>query len=453
MRILGLTGSIGMGKSTAVAMFRRLGVPVHDADAAVHGLMAPRGACFDAVAAAFPDAVADGAVDRGRLGAAVFADAAAKRRLEAILHPAVRAETKRFLQSLARRQAALAVLDIPLLYETGAEHRCDAVAVVTAPEWLQRRRVLARPGMTLEKFDGIRAAQVPDGEKTAPRRRSDPVRTGPRLDLSNHPRNCRNRRIAAAWRLAQGLRRRRSMKGPNGMREIVLDTETTGLDPASGHKIVEIGCIELINHIATDKTYHVYLNPERSMPSEAFAVHGLSDDFLADKPLFADVAGDFLAFIGEDPLVIHNAAFDMGFLNAELAAVGRDPIANHRAIDTVAMARSKYPGQKASLDALCKRFNIDNSHRDLHGALKDSELLALVYLELLGGRQQGLGLAAEAATESNPTAAGDAGPAPGQTDTRRPPRAHAPSADEAARHAAFMEKLSNPLWTRSDAAE
>lgn len=235
------------------------------------------------------------------------------------------------------------------------------------------------------------------------------------------------------------------------MREIVLDTETTGLDPASGHRMVEIGCIELINHIATDSTYHVYLNPERDMPSEAFAVHGLSDEFLADKPVFADVADDFLQFIGDDPLVIHNAAFDLGFLNAELVAAGRTPIESHRAIDTVTMARSKYPGQRANLDALCKRFGIDNSHRDLHGALKDSELLARVYLELLGGRQQGLGLAAEI------TGAGsDGGETPATataTDASvRAARAHAPSADEAARHAAFMDKLTDPVWTRTDAS-
>lgn len=236
------------------------------------------------------------------------------------------------------------------------------------------------------------------------------------------------------------------------MREIVLDTETTGLDPASGHRIVEIGCIELINHIATENTYHVYLNPERSMPSEAFAVHGLSDDFLADKPVFGDVADAFLTFIADDPLVIHNASFDIGFLNAELVSAGRDPIPGHRAIDTVAMARSKYPGQRASLDALCKRFGIDNAHRELHGALKDSELLALVYLELLGGRQQGLVLAADASSSDDGITVKPAAAAPGP-GVMRPPRPHAASAEETARHAAFMEKLSDPIWTRDSATD
>jgi DNA polymerase-3 subunit epsilon len=235
------------------------------------------------------------------------------------------------------------------------------------------------------------------------------------------------------------------------MREIVLDTETTGLDPASGHRIVEIGCIELINHVATENTYHVYVNPQRDMPAEAFAVHGLSEEFLAGHPTFDGVADAFLDFIADDPLVIHNAAFDLGFLNAELALIGRDPIAEHRAVDTVSLARSKFPGQRASLDALCKRFGIDNSHRDLHGALKDSELLALVYLELLGGRQQGLGLAADTGSEPS-TAAASAGLTAGPSaPAPRPPRPHAESEEERARHAAFLEKLTDPVWTRGAA--
>ena len=177
-------------------------------------------------------------------------------------------------------------------------------------------------------------------------------------------------------------------------REIVLDTETTGLDPTSGDRIVEIGCIELVNHIPTGRHHHVYVNPERSMPEEAFRVHGLSDSFLADKPKFAEVADAFLDFIGTGTLVIHNAGFDIGFLNAELARIGRPSLSN-AVVDTVMLARQVHPGARVSLDALCKHYGIDNSRRTLHGALLDSEILADVYLELLGGRQVALALVAE----------------------------------------------------------
>ena len=176
------------------------------------------------------------------------------------------------------------------------------------------------------------------------------------------------------------------------MREVVLDTETTGLDPATGDRIVEIGAVELFNHMPTGKTYHQYINPERMMPKEAFDVHGLSDDFLRDKPVFKSVAAGFLAFIGEARLVIHNAAFDMKFLNAELGAAGFATLPMARSLDTVAISRQKFPGSPASLDALCRRFGIDNSARVKHGALLDSEILAEVYLELIGGRQPDLSL-------------------------------------------------------------
>ncbi|WP_332701875.1 DNA polymerase III subunit epsilon [Devosia sp.] len=177
-------------------------------------------------------------------------------------------------------------------------------------------------------------------------------------------------------------------------REIVLDTETTGLSPAMGDKLVEIGCVELINHIPSGRHYHVYLNPQRSVPEEAFRVHGLSEEFLADKPLFKAAAGDFLDFIGDATLIIHNAPFDMGFLNAELERSGQRPLAN-MVIDTVMLAREKHPGARVSLDALCKHYGIDNSRRTLHGALLDSEILAEVYLELIGGKQVSLALIAE----------------------------------------------------------
>ena len=223
------------------------------------------------------------------------------------------------------------------------------------------------------------------------------------------------------------------------MREIVLDTETTGLSPAEGHRIVEIGCIELSNHVPTGRTFHCHLNPEMKIPTAAFEVHGLSDDFLAGKPKFAEVVDSFLDFIGEAPLVIHNAAFDMAFVNAELARIGRPPIPEDRAVDTVLIARQKYPGAPANLDALCRRFGIDNAMRTLHAGLLDAGLLAEVYLELLGGRQPGLGLAATAA-----------GPAAIEAVERvvRPPRPHAPTPEELAAHVAFIVTLTDPVWRR-----
>ena len=176
------------------------------------------------------------------------------------------------------------------------------------------------------------------------------------------------------------------------MREIVLDTETTGLDPGTGDKIVEIGAVELWNHLPTGKTFHKYLNPERNMPEEAQAVHGLTEDFLKDKPLFSQIVDDFLRFIKDSKLIIHNASFDMKFINAELELAKKSKLSGDIAIDTLSIARKKFPGSPASLDALCRRFNIDNSARTLHGALLDSEILAEVYLELIGGRQPDFGL-------------------------------------------------------------
>jgi DNA polymerase-3 subunit epsilon len=223
------------------------------------------------------------------------------------------------------------------------------------------------------------------------------------------------------------------------MREIVLDTETTGLDPLGGHRVVEVGCIELVNTVATGKTFHAYFNPEMIMPTGAQDVHGLSDEFLSDKPLFAERIEEFLAFIADAQLVIHNAQFDIGFLNAELERVGRPTLANAY-VDTVSVARRKFPGQRASLDALCERFNIDNSARTKHGALLDAELLAEVYLELSGGRQRDLGLAPEMAgiAVSGALAAGNR--------PVRPPRLHAPSAAELAAHAEFLKQITDPVW-------
>jgi DNA polymerase-3 subunit epsilon len=223
------------------------------------------------------------------------------------------------------------------------------------------------------------------------------------------------------------------------MREIVLDTETTGLDPASGHRIVEVACLELINHIPSGRSFQRYLNPDRDMPDDAHAVHGLTAAFLADKPRFGDVAAELLAFIDGAPLVIHNAEFDMRFLNAELARLEQPLLAGHQAVDTLQIARRKFPGAPASLDALCKRFNIDNSARELHGALLDAELLAEVYLELIGGRQAGFDLVQ---AEARAAAAASAS----QAQVRPPRILDTPSVEELAAHAALLARLKEPLW-------
>jgi DNA polymerase-3 subunit epsilon len=237
------------------------------------------------------------------------------------------------------------------------------------------------------------------------------------------------------------LRKRGADRLQNGMREIVLDTETTGLDPLAGHRVVEVGCLELMNTVATGKTFHAYFNPEMIMPSGAQDVHGLTDEFLADKPLFIDRVEEFLAFIGDAQLVIHNAQFDIGFLNAELERASRPKLANPH-VDTVSVARRKFPGQRVSLDALCERFTIDNSARTKHGALLDAELLAEVYLELSGGRQRDLGLAPEMASivVAGLTVPGDR--------PVRPPRLHSPSPAELAAHATFLNQITDPLWLR-----
>jgi DNA polymerase-3 subunit epsilon len=229
------------------------------------------------------------------------------------------------------------------------------------------------------------------------------------------------------------------------MREIVLDTETTGLDPINGDRLVEIGCVEVVNHIATGEIYHQYVNPKRDMPAGAFAVHGLSAEFLSGHPIFKDVVDDFLKFIGDDPLVIHNAAFDMGFINAELRRLKRRELPMTQSVDTVRMVRRKFPGAPASLDALCRRFDIDNSSRTYHGALLDAELLAEVYLELRGGRQPGLSLAAAEAGAAG-KASGDDNDTPAPPAEVRPARPHAASAEELASHEVFIATLKQPMW-------
>jgi DNA polymerase-3 subunit epsilon len=225
------------------------------------------------------------------------------------------------------------------------------------------------------------------------------------------------------------------------MREIIFDTETTGFDPKNGDRMVEIGCIEMINRVATGRTFHAYFNPQRTMPAEAEAVHGLSDAFLADKPLFAALAQDFLDFVEDSPMIAHNASFDFNFINFELQFCGHPIVGLDRMVDTVALAKVRHPGAKLSLDALCSRYGIDRSHRTRHGALLDAELLAQVYVELRGGRQIGLELLAETTeivTEIKVLS----------TKNRifRQPRPHAATAEELVAHAAFLMTVDTPLW-------
>ena len=227
------------------------------------------------------------------------------------------------------------------------------------------------------------------------------------------------------------------------MREIVFDTETTGLNPATGDRMVEIGCVEIFNRIETGRHFHCYFNPEREMPVGAEAVHGLSTIFLSDKPRFSEKVEELLDFLEDSPLVAHNASFDFGFLNFELSQCGRDPVCMTRMVDTLAIARSRHPGAKHSLDALCMRFGIDRSHRVKHGALLDAQLLAQVYVELTGGRQIGLGLVAEAGTVAAPGASH-----PVTVRERREPRPHFAAQEELDRHRDFIAQLANPLWAR-----
>jgi DNA polymerase-3 subunit epsilon len=229
------------------------------------------------------------------------------------------------------------------------------------------------------------------------------------------------------------------------MREIIFDTETTGLDPLNGDRLVEIGCIELVNRMPTGRTHHAYFNPQRSMPMEAERVHGLSAKFLSDKPLFEHGVAEILEFIEDSALVAHNARFDFGFLNAELRRCNLDEIGLHRMVDTVAIARQLHPGAKHSLDALCSRYGIDRSHRVKHGALLDAELLAQLYIELTGGRQIGLTLVESAMVEAAETG-------PIAVRIARPVRVFTPSAEEITRHQAFIATLNDPIWLQGQMA-
>ena len=234
------------------------------------------------------------------------------------------------------------------------------------------------------------------------------------------------------------------------MREIVLDTETTGLNPLEGHRIVEIGALEMINQVPTGQTYHVYINPERPIDPDAMAVHGITDERVAGEPVFAHFVDGFLDFIGHDVLVIHNAPFDMSFINAELERCDKPTIPMDRVVDTLVLARKKFPGAQASLDALCRRFTIDNSHRELHGALIDADLLAEVYVELIGGKQRGLSLMMDGEQASPSDANDPSSPLPSSSSERREPRPHQASEDERLAHQAFISGLKDPLWSRYD---
>ena len=225
------------------------------------------------------------------------------------------------------------------------------------------------------------------------------------------------------------------------MREIIFDTETTGLDPKSGDRLVEIGCIEMVNRVATGNTFHAYFNPDRDMPAAAEAVHGLSITFLSDKPRFHERAAELIGFLGDSKLVAHNAGFDFGFVNSELEMCGMEPLSRERMIDTVALARVRHPGAKLSLDALCTRYGIDRSHRTRHGALLDAELLAQVYVELTGGRQIGLELAGSRSEDLVVTVA-----VAKRERVFRPARPHAPSETERAAHLEFLQTVKEPLW-------
>src|SRR6266404_3745149 len=389
MIILGLTGSIGMGKSTTAKLFEEAGVPVYDADAAVHKIYEAEAA--PAIEAAFPGTTVNGKVDRNKLSAKVVHDPAAMKRLEQIVHPMLGASRQKFLHDAEQSGAPVAVVDVPLLFETGGEKRVDAVVVVTTTPEIQRERILARDNMTGEKLDAILARQLPDAEK---RERAD----------------------------------------------FVVDT-SHGLDPLRGDRLVEIGCVEIFNRMPTGQTFHRHLNPERDMPAEAFAVHGLSSEFLADKPLFVHVVEEFLEFIGDAPLVIHNASFDIGFINAELERIKRPPIARERLVDTLLLARRKHPGVSNRLDDLCSRYAIDNSRRTKHGALLDAELLAEVYIDLIGARQSQLVLA----TESRDIRIDGYGEMPRRQ--REIPLTPRVTEDDRLAHRAFVATLGDkPIW-------
>ena len=343
--------------------------------------------------AAFPGTVREGKVDRALLAQEVAGSPEKLKLLESIVHPMVVKAEIDFLREQERQGAKFAVLEIPLLFETDAHTRVDVTVVVSAPEEVQKARVLARPGMSHAKArSAAQAATVGRGKARARR-----LRCG---HGDNRLQTCRIRSIrflirSGPQRPRHGAASSRTFElGDFLVREVVLDTETTGLDPASGHRIVEIGAVELLNCIPTGRVWHCHLNPDRDMPQQAYEVHGLSIEFLSTKPRFHERADDMLGFIEGAMLVMHNAAFDFAFLNAELERLSRPLLRWDRVVDTLALARRRHPGAPCSLDALCKRYGVDLSERGKHSALLDCRLLASVYVELVGGHQARLEFAA-----------------------------------------------------------
>ena len=362
-------------------MFERAGVPVFDADAVVRDLQANDPELIAAIGRRFPGTVAGGVLDRDRLSRLVLGYPAELAALEAIVHPEVQEARAKFHRGESRTRRPCCST-FHCCSRPVAKRRSTRSSSSPPADTIQRQRVLARPGMTDEKLDAILARQMPDEEK---RRRADfVVDTG--IDLSTTERQVGD----ILYCLGISARPIEDI-----VREIVFDTETTGLNPAGGDRMVEIGCIEMINRVETGRHFHAYFNPLRVMPAEAEAVHGLSNLFLSDQPLFEDRVEELIEFLGDAPLVAHNASFDFGFLNHELQRCGRPIVCMSRMVDTLVLARARHPGAKHSLDALCARFGVDRSMRVKHGALLDAQLLAQVYVELTGGRQIGLGLVAD----------------------------------------------------------
>ena len=392
MFVLGLTGSIGMGKSTTAKMFAEEGVPVHDADAAVHNLYA--GEAVAVIEAAFPGTTVNGKVNREKLGKRVLGDQLAMKRLEHIVHPLVRKAEERFLTAAQKKGAKVALLDIPLLYETGGDKRCDAVVVVSAPAELQRARAFETP-----RHDARKICRDPgQANSLTPKSAARRFRGGylERIGCRRAPRCV--------------IFSRRSLRCRSGIadlspQETTCARSSSTLKPPVSTPPKVIAWSRWLHRTAEPDSDRCdvprLFNPDRDMPAEAFAVHGLSSEFLKGQKRFADIVDEFLVFIGDAPLVIHNAGFDHGFLCAELKRVERALISRERLVDTLMLARRKHPAGPNRLDDLCARYGIDNSLRTKHGALLDAEILAEVYLELIGARQAQLGLAEKSERRGN----------------------------------------------------